>query len=281
MRARVTTMTGATTLATVSTLLLVASALAAVAPAGGGDHAPARVARIERVEIGVEDGAGRWSRPDGTGYSNDVARAAFAAAGVEVQLRVLPYKRCKQLALAGELAACLAMSREPALRGRIVFPANPLFVFSSELLVRADEPRPRGVEELPQGAAVGTVLGYEYPETLLSRLRERGIVLEPSPSESTNLRKVASGRLAAAIVNSDVVKPAAWIAECAGVADRVASAFSVGAVPAYVGFSARHPDGRRLAEQFDAGYREIVRSGELARIQARWTPAPRRAGVVE
>lgn len=264
---------------TVTTVLLAASALAVAAAPANHQHVAAPLP--ERVEIGVEDGAGRWSRPDGTGYSNDVARAAFAAAGVEVRLRVMPYKRCKQLALAGELAACVAMSREPALRGRIVFPANPLLVFTSELLVRTDAPRPRGVEDLPRGAVVGTVLGYEYPETLLSRLRERGIVLEQSPSETTNLRKLVSGRLAAAIVNSDVVKPAAWIAECAGVADRVATAFSVGAVPAYVGFSAKHRDGRRLAARFDAGYREIVRSGELARIQARWTPEPPRAGVVE
>src|SRR5829696_4417111 len=139
-----------------TTVLLAASARADVAPPAGG-HRHARP-QPERIEIGVEDGAGRWSRPDGTGYSNDVARAAFAAAGVEVRLRVLPYKRCKQLALTGELAACLAMSPEPALRGRIVFPANPLFVFSSELLVRADVPRPRRVEELRRGAVVGTVL---------------------------------------------------------------------------------------------------------------------------
>ena len=267
------------TVTTLSTVLLAVSAFAAFGPPAGRAHHVRPLP--ERVEIGVEDGAGRWSRPDGTGYSNDVARAAFAAAGVEVRLRVLPYKRCKQLALAGELAACVAMSREPALRGRILFPANPLLVFTSELLVRADAPRPRGVEELPRGAVVGTVLGYEYPESLLSRLRERGVVLEQSSSETTNLRKLASGRLAAAIVNSDVVKPAAWVAECAGVAERVASAFSVGAVPAYVGFSAKHRDGRRLAALFDTGYREIVRSGELARIQARWTPEPPRAAVVE
>src|SRR5688572_9362570 len=71
----------------------------------------------ETIDIGVEDAAAPWSQADGTGYANDVARAAFAAAGVEVRMHVLPYTRCKQLVVKGELVACVSMSPAPELRG--------------------------------------------------------------------------------------------------------------------------------------------------------------------
>src|SRR6185369_12478061 len=47
------------------------------------------------LPIAVEDDAGPWSQHDGTGFANDVVRAAFKATGVEVELLVVPYARCK------------------------------------------------------------------------------------------------------------------------------------------------------------------------------------------
>ena len=35
-------------------------------------------ARVEQVTLGAEDDAGPWSYADGTGYVNDVVKAAFA-----------------------------------------------------------------------------------------------------------------------------------------------------------------------------------------------------------
>jgi hypothetical protein len=55
----------------------------------------------ETLTIMVEDAAAPWSRSDGTGYANDVVVAAFKEMGVEIQLRVVPYSRCKYLVLSG------------------------------------------------------------------------------------------------------------------------------------------------------------------------------------
>ncbi|HET9010669.1 MAG TPA: hypothetical protein VFN38_02595, partial [Gemmatimonadaceae bacterium] len=98
----------------------------------------------------------------------------------------------------------------------------------------------------------------------------RRVVLEPAPTEETNLRKLAAGRIAAAVVNSDAVKSPEWVAARAGVTGRVRSVFSIGGMPAYVGFSVAHRQGRALADKFDAGYARILASGERDRIQRRW-----------
>ena len=74
-------------------------------------HPPAR----ETVDIGVEDAAAPWSQADGTGYANDLVRASFRAVGVDVRLHVLPYARCKQHVVKGELvvqARCNGIASE-------------------------------------------------------------------------------------------------------------------------------------------------------------------------
>ena len=91
----------------------------------------------DTVDIGVEDAAAPWSQEDGTGYANDIVRAAFAAVGADVRLHALPYARCKQYVLTGELVACVSMSPAPELRGAVRFSAEPLFVFTCDFFERA------------------------------------------------------------------------------------------------------------------------------------------------
>lgn len=55
--------------------------------------------------IGAEDDAAPWSYADGTGYVNDVVRAAFQRSGRQVQYKVMPYARCKAMVLSGKLVA--------------------------------------------------------------------------------------------------------------------------------------------------------------------------------
>ena len=231
---------------------------------------PSRVTTRETVDVGVEDAAAPWSQPDGTGYANDLVRAAFDAVDIDVRLHVLPYARCKQQVLNGDLVACVSMSPAPELRRVVRFSAKPLFVFTCRFFENPRRPLASRIEDFPRGTRVGTVLGYEYPPEMLVRLRRRGAVLEPAPTEETNLRKLAAGRIAAAVVNSDAVKSSDWVAARAGVTGRVRSIFSVGDMPAYVGFSMAHRDGRAMAARFDLGYARIIASGERGRIQRRW-----------
>lgn len=231
---------------------------------------PLHIASRETIDIGVEDAAAPWSQGDGTGYANDLVRAAFDASGIDVRLHVLPYARCKQQVLNGALVACVSMSPAPELNGVVRFSARPLFVFTCRFFENPRAPLARRIEDFPRGIRVGTVIGYEYPPEMLARLSRRDAVLDPAPSEETNLRKLAAGRIAAAVVNSDTVKSSDWVAERAGVTGRVRSVLSVGRMPAYVGFSTVHPRGRELADRFDRGYARVIRNGERDRIQRRW-----------
>lgn len=237
-----------------------------LAPAAGVAQRPAR----DTLDIGFEDAAAPWSQPDGTGFANDLVIAALRAEGIAVRKHVLPYARCKQLVLRGELVACTSMSPERGLTNRVRFSRRTLFVFTCSFFERRDQPLPGAITALEPGTRVGIVFGYEYPPEMMRVLRQRGARLEPAPSEEANLRKLARGRLDAAVVNRDDIKSPHWVAANAGVLGRVALAFTGGTLPAYIGFSLAHPDGLAMAERFDRGFDRIIASGEAARIRQQW-----------
>ena len=228
------------------------------------------------LEIAVEDGADVWSRPDGSGYANDVVRAAFQAMGVTVHLQVVPYARCKAMVVRGIVPSCFSMSRHPSIPAWIRFSDRPLFTFNSDFFQNVRRPLPaRKMRGLRRGTVVGVVLGYEYPPAIYEMQRRGVLVLEEGADEAINLRKLADGRLDAALVNSNETKTAADLLESVGVTGQVERAFAGGVLPAYIGFNSRHPQGLEALARFNAGRRAIAANGILAEIGRRWADTVR------
>lgn len=247
-----------------ASIVLVGASLSAVVHAQPAPRSPV-------LDIAVEDEADPWSRRDGSGFANDLVRAAFAAAGVDVTLHVMPYARCKQMAIDGVMPACVSMSANLEKPDPVTFPATPLFVFESDYFESPNRPlNARQASELRRGTTVGVVLGYEYPESINRLSREGVIVLDYSASETINLRKVVAGRLDAAMVNHDFLKTVAYALQTAGVAGKVRSAFSAGSLPAFIGFSRKHPQSSLAYARYLKGSEIIAANGTAARIRNRW-----------
>ena len=88
----------------------------------------------DRLVILAEDDAAPWSFKDGTGCANDVVKAAFAAAKVDIDVQVMPYERAKQMVLKGSAVACLSMSWDSAYDGKVLFADKPLFTCQCDYL---------------------------------------------------------------------------------------------------------------------------------------------------
>lgn len=228
-------------------------------------------ARRASLQVAVEDAADPWSRRDGTGYANDVVRAAFRAVDIDVTFLVVPYARCKDMVVHAKVVACFSMSRAPDVEAAVAFPAMPLFVCEAALLQSAAHPLPAAtLDALPRGTVIGAVLGYEYPEAVERARASGAITLENSPSEELLLRKLAAGRLRGALVNVNESKPLAYLSAQARVADGIQRVGTVGRLDSYIGFSRRHPRGTWGLQQFEEGMRRITRSGALASIAHVW-----------
>jgi hypothetical protein len=127
------------------------------------------------LEIYVENAADPFSRPDGTGYANDVVRAAFEAVGVRVNFKVVPYSRCKYMVLSGKTVACVSMSWDPSFAGKVKFADTPLINVTPVYYENRSRPlAARSEAELGKGIVVGTIRGYEYPKTVMEA-KARGV----------------------------------------------------------------------------------------------------------
>jgi polar amino acid transport system substrate-binding protein len=228
-------------------------------------------AQSKSIVIAVEDDASPWSRSDGSGYANDIVLAAFKEVRIDVDLRVVPYARCKRMAMNGEVAACFSTSPSPDLSGFIKFSAKPLFSLRSGYFYNTNKPpQAKRQENLPKKTVVGTVIGYEYPQAF-ARLKEKGIVeVEESPSEDINLRKLSAGRIDLALLNYNEMKSPQLLIRRAGVSANVKTTFLAGTMNSYIGFSIKHPQGPGALKQFNKGFSAIAANGTLRRIRSKW-----------
>lgn len=223
------------------------------------------------VTLGAEDDAAPWSYADGTGYANDLVRAAFEAAGWKVRFEVLPYARCKLLAVRAQLPGCLSMSETAELERDLLYPKEPVFEARNVLFVNADSTltgcTPAKWNRSP---SIGFVNGYEYIPAVDILRQSNRLVVDESNSEVSNLRKLAAGRIDGAIITLDKVKRIDYLARLAQLPNTFKPICDFGGFPAYLAFSRRHPQGPVALAAFSRGMAALKKNGDLARLQSQW-----------
>jgi len=129
------------------------------------------------------------------GFSNDIAKTVLERAGYEVTVEILPWNRAKKMTQAGqfdilnnvwytdERAKTLAFT-DPIARNEIVF-----------ITRKEDEFTYTGLSSL-KGMVVGTVRGFDYRDAFLDADHFHR---EPAGTFKTNLKKLAAGRIDAAV----------------------------------------------------------------------------------
>jgi hypothetical protein len=221
------------------------------------------------LTIMVEDASEPFSRADGTGYANDLVRAAYAAAGVTVHLKVVPYARCKDYLKRALVPACFSMSRDPNNTG-IVFSREPLFEVHADIFQKRGARKPlHALADLQPSAAIGIINGYEYPAEIAG-LEKRGVTLQRNIDDGTNLKMLAHDRLDAAVLMTSDFDDVGRRLDQGGAREAVALAFHGGLMKSYLAFNLKNPQGRLAQDAFERGYRLISNNREKERIRRRW-----------
>lgn len=232
--------------------------------------APAATAGAGAAKIGVEDA---WYPYAGiqngklAGFAVDIVRAAFQAAGQEIELQPMPYARCMRDTADGKLAACFNTSRDASLEKDFRFHARPLY--SASILIFAEKKEPLvnvGISDL-RGEAVAVTNGYTYSDDFdLDTTIRRSVV----PKDESGLRQLAAGRVRYALV-FDRVADFLLRSSASDIAGRIKTVGTLRTMDLYLSFGRRHPDTDHLIERFDLGLERIRRSGEYRRIDQRWS----------
>jgi polar amino acid transport system substrate-binding protein len=175
------------------------------------------------------------------------------------------------MAITGEVAGCFSTSPSPELRGLIQLSDQPLFSVTSGYFYNVNKPPiVNRQENLAAETIVGTVIGYEYPASFEQLKEQKKLLVEPSPSEDVNLRKLAAGRIDLALLNYNEMKSPEWLMKRAGVTGQVKTGFEAGLMNSYIAFSTKHPEGAWAREQFNKGFSIIRTNGTLHRIKKTW-----------
>lgn len=228
-----------------------------------------------RLVIGAEDDAAPWSYADGTGYVNDVVRAAFQRSGWQVQYMVMPYARCKAMVLSGKLIACFSASKTPDLASQLLYPRQPVFNASNVLIARANtDLQGCNPAEWPRPVKVGRVASYEYRANVMALFGSPQVQVDDNNSEVSNIRKLEAGHIDAALVTLDAVKRLEALAIQAHSKGSFRTVCDFGPEGAYIVFSRQHPGARHALQAFESGYAGLLREGAIAEMQHRWQGHP-------
>ncbi|MFC3531859.1 substrate-binding periplasmic protein [Vogesella facilis] len=198
-----------------------------------------------------------------------LTRAAFAQRGLQLRVEFRPWARALAGAQDGRFAGVLALWYSPE-RAERLFYSLPLFSTTVGFYARCD--RPIDVSSLPmlQRYRIGTVRGYKNPDSF-EQAGLRGI---DADDDLINLKKLAANRLELALMDREVGR---YLQEQQ--LDKTASRLcwqepAVEAMPLYIGFSKRHPDGGMLQTEFNLGMTMLRQSGDYLRILRRYGVAP-------
>lgn len=228
-------------------------------------------ARADQVVLGAEDDAAPWSYADGSGYVNDLVKATFQEVGWNLQLKVMPYARCKALAIAGKLAGCFSMSKTPELESALLYPGAPVISAQNLLIARADSTHSGCTPNTwPGQTRIGLVRGYEYRNAVDALDQSDMVTIDHAESEVSNLRKLQAGRIDVTVVTVDDVKRLEYLQRLAGTSVSFRTVCDFGAMPGYAAFSRLHVQGAAARAAFDEGYDRLVKRGAIAALQRAW-----------
>jgi polar amino acid transport system substrate-binding protein len=230
--------------------------------------AASHVLAAEPIRIGAEDDWRPYSYvEDGkpAGLAVDLARAAWKAAGVNVELVPLPYARCMKLVDNGVLSGCFNTLRDARTEDRYQWHKKPLFKARIAIYGRTSQPNARVELADLVGSRIGVTNGYDYGQAFDNDTR---MLRDVAPSDLYSLRKLVAGRVDYALVFDRVAQ------QIAKTHPELARGFKQRGVLVepnlYISFALGKPGTEALIARFDAGLEKVRRSGEYARIEARW-----------
>lgn len=238
-----------------------------LASSGWSQTSAASVAAT-KLRIGAEDDWRPYAYVQAgqpTGFAVELVRAAWSAAGVDVELVPLPYARCMREVESGKLAGCFDTLRDARTEDKYLWHKYHLFRARIGIYGRSDGPAdPVNVQAL-RGKRVGVTNGYDYGTAFDG---DPAMLRDVAASDLTSLRKLVAGRVDYALVYDRVATEIAANNPTLGRSFRLRGVLLEPSL--YLSFSKKYPNVEPLIAKFDAGLDAIRKNGEYARIEARW-----------
>lgn len=250
-------------LASVATVLLWATTAQ-----GKPSSAPSTPAR-ETVVIAAEDGwypYGGAMNGQAVGLGVDLVRASFAAVGIDVEFKSVPYARCLSMVVEGSVLACNEPARTAETEHLLLWPDKPLFSAKSLIYARRPSSESGLTVKSLEGKRVLVTHGFEYGSEFDSNPR---INKMPATQEVSVFRMLLVGR-ADYLAAYEKVAEHIIASHPKAFRDRFVTVGTIAETSMYCAFSPKFPGSQAYLKRFNEGYALITKSGELKAIEGRW-----------
>ncbi|WP_313517219.1 transporter substrate-binding domain-containing protein [Pseudomonas sp.] len=224
-------------------------------------------ALADRYVIGAEDDWYPYTAlRDGkiSGMSVDIVRAAFEAAGEEVELVAYPYSRCMQLARKGTIAGCFNTAPDRRIAAEFQL-SQPLFSAEVLLWARREQAAPMNDLGLLAGKKVAMVLGYEYGPAIDQHPSLKRV---PVRRDLNGFLMLQRGRVDYCVAYRGTSEE--LFREMPSLRGQFVPVASVLRPQLSLSFSRQYAGADRLRQRFDAGLKTIRENGRYQSILTAW-----------
>ncbi|SDF57211.1 amino acid ABC transporter substrate-binding protein, PAAT family [Limimonas halophila] len=199
------------------------------------------------------------------GFSNDVAKTVLERAGYDVTVKLMPWSRAKKMTERGKFEVLTSVWHNEKRAKTLAFTdaiARNELVFISR---KGSGFTYTGLDSL-KGMTVGTVRGYDYQDAFLDTDHFQR---EAAESFKTNLKKLAAGRIDAAVGDRLIGKYLVSNKLSSLKGELAYSDKALSSKKLYVTVSRKAENTEQLVSDFNAALKAIRADGTYTEIQAR------------
>lgn len=220
------------------------------------------------IHIAAEDNWPPFSDSQGQGLSGQLVKAAFATQGYHITTVVVPYARALYSTRQGDTDACWNVTRQQNTEQEFTLHKIPLFTADSSFYYYQQPQSYPSVAQIPDGAVVGVILGYEYGD-LYEQHKHRFHLVQVS-THTQLIGLLNSGKLDLAIFFDDVLRY--YLQQERIKAQNIHRGQLNYRSEIYLAFSKDNPQSIKRAEALDAGITQLKKSGVYQQLLLRIRP---------
>lgn len=202
---------------------------------------------------------------DVVGLAPEIVKAAFKSQGITAITRPVPFARCIYEVEKGKSLGCFDTIINQDTKDKYIFHKTPMFEAEMVVYGRIRDGRQNVTLKDMENKVVGTTNGYTYPTDFL---QNKKILHSQSPTEKSQLEKLASNRIDYAVVWG--LTGEYLLKNHPELAKKIQPVGRLSKDGLYLNFSKSHKDGAHYAHVFEKGLQAIRADGTYDRIMNRF-----------
>lgn len=205
------------------------------------------------------------------GFTPELVREAFRIKGVNVIFETVPYSRCMQLVKTGKVTACFNTNKNEENTPEYHWHATPIFDEGVSYFALSEvDGKDLKIKDL-EGSTVGVTSGYAYAPAFM---RNEKIRKFEANSDDHLLKMLLARRVRFALINT--LPGLLRIRNDPAYTGKIKIVGQLNVHGFFLNFSKATPEGKQMADLFEAGLQELKKSGKYDRM---YTEFRKRIGV--